>query len=119
MEHGSERLGLAMERNCAQASEVALQIEAHEMLQLMAPVTLNIVCFRYCDSKMTGAQCNALNRQIVEELHCQGLAVPSVTLLQGNVVIRICLTNHRTRSRHLSELLQDVCAVADELLRNN
>ena len=46
-EHGAPRLGAAIERNCDQARYLAAQIAETDGLELMAPVALNIVCFRF------------------------------------------------------------------------
>ena len=45
-EHGARRLGAMIERNCDQARYLAARIAAEPRLELMAPVALNIVCFR-------------------------------------------------------------------------
>src|SRR5262249_54180339 len=46
-EHGSLGLGAAMLKNCRQAEALAAAVDAATDLERLAPVSLNIVCFRY------------------------------------------------------------------------
>ena len=71
----------------------------------MAPVALNIVCFRYrCDSAH-GVNADALNAEIVADLHESGIAVPSVSQVHGHTVIRAAIVNHRTTEDDIDALL--------------
>ena len=95
-EHGARRLGAAIERNCGQARYLAARIAETDSLELMAPVALNIVCFRCCRPGLSPAEIDRLNAEIVADLQDAGVAAPSTTTLGGRTVIRVCLTNHRT-----------------------
>jgi aromatic-L-amino-acid decarboxylase len=75
----------------------------------MAPVALNIVCFR-----LRGADPDALNRRVVEELQEAGLAAPSTTVLDGRLAIRAAIVNHRTQARDIDALVEAVLARAPE-----
>jgi len=46
-EHGLERFGRMMERNVERARYFAGLVEAYPQLERMAPIGLDIVCFRY------------------------------------------------------------------------
>ena len=96
-EHGARRLGAAIERNCDQARYLAAQIAGTDGLELMAPVALNIVCFRFRRAGLSPAELDRLNVEIVADLQESGVAAPSTTSLSGRTAIRVCLTNHRTR----------------------
>ena len=65
-----------------------------------APVALNIVCFG-----VKGSQDGSLNREIVIDLHEQGDAAPSLTLLDGKPVIRAAIVNHRTKTMDIDHLI--------------
>lgn len=116
-EHGTRRLGDAIERNCLQAQWLGEQVAAAPDLELMAPVSLNIVCFRYAPANLPAQQLDRLNRHLVVELQCRGIAVPSFTELNGRTAIRVCLVNHRTTGADLQALLDAVPRVGGELLR--
>jgi hypothetical protein len=60
----------------------------------MAPVELNIVCFRYRFDQDELA--DQLNRQIVIQLQESGAVAPSATTIAGRLSIRAAMVNHRT-----------------------
>lgn len=101
--HGTGKLGAVIERTCALARYLEARVEACPALELMAPVNLNIVCFR-----LRGADPDALNRRVVADLHESGLAAPSTTTLDGHLVIRAAIVNHRTREADLDTLVEAV-----------
>ncbi|MBN7796001.1 pyridoxal phosphate-dependent decarboxylase family protein [Parahaliea mediterranea] len=115
-EMGTARLGRAIHRNCLQAQRLGEAVAAEGELELLAPVPLNIVCFRYRLAALSGEALNRLNRRIVVELQCRGIAAPSSTELRGRSAIRVAITNHRTRWRDLEALVSATLALGRELL---
>ncbi len=103
--HGTEKLGAEIARSCALAQYLKARIEAEPRLELMAPVALNIVCFRY-----RGSDPDRLNAAIVADLQEQGVAAPSTTRIGGALAIRACLINHRTQPRDIDALVDGVLA---------
>lgn len=110
-EHGLQRLGEVVSRNCRQARDLGEQVERHPRLELLAPVSLNIVCFRFVEPSLSGEELDRLNAEIVVDLQEKGVAVPSTTRLQGRLAIRVNLTNHRTRSSDLGILIAAIVAI--------
>ena len=92
--HGAARIGAAISETCAIARHLEACIEARPELELMAPVQLNIVCFRYrC------ADADRINAKIVADLHEGGQVAPSTTVLDQGLAIRAAIVNHRTERR--------------------
>ncbi len=89
---GTETLGRSIEDTCDLAAYLARRLSEGEKFDVKAPVTLNIVCFG-----LRGENAGPRNRALVEELHLSGVAAPSLTILNGEPVIRCALVNHRTR----------------------
>jgi glutamate/tyrosine decarboxylase-like PLP-dependent enzyme len=87
---GLRRLSESMERNCANARHLAGLVARSDLFELAAPVPLNIVCFRLKDAD------DSANRRLVELLQEDGVAAPSLTLLDGRTTIRCAIFNHRT-----------------------
>ncbi|MSP82745.1 MAG: cytochrome D ubiquinol oxidase subunit I [Alphaproteobacteria bacterium] len=113
-EHGLARLGAKIAENCAQARHLADRIAATPGLELLAPVGLNIVCFRACPPGKDAADLDRLNLHIVATLQERGLAAPSTTRVGEATAIRVNLTNHRTRRADLDALVVDILAIAAE-----
>lgn len=114
-EHGTEGLGAAMLRNCRQAEALAEEIRALPDLELCAPVNLNIVCFRWRAAGIDDAALDRINKEIVADTQESGVAVPSSTLLDGRLAIRVNLTNHRTTMDDLRRLVAFVRARGPEI----
>jgi glutamate/tyrosine decarboxylase-like PLP-dependent enzyme len=104
-EHGTAGLGAAMLRNCRQAEALAALVDAAPDLERLAPVALNIVCFRYRGEGLPDPALDALNKELVVATQESGIAVPSSTVIDGRLAIRVNLTNHRTTMADLERLL--------------
>ena len=84
--YGTEKLGAVITRTCALAGYLEARILAEPRLELLAPVQLNIVCFRY-----RAADANKVNGEIVIDIQESGIAAPSTTLLDGQLAIRAAI----------------------------
>jgi len=114
-EHGSARIGRTIEKNCQQASYLGELVDAHPKLERLAPIALNIVCFRYVVAGADGDTLNRLNQEIVMQLQEQGTAAPSTTTLAGRSAIRVNITNHRSRQDDFDLLADAVIAIGNGL----
>lgn len=109
-EHGIDRYRQMIRKNLRQAQYLAGLIDAETHLELLSPIPLNIVCFRYNPGGLSDEALNQLNKEILMSLHEQGIAAPSYTLLQGKYAIRAAITNHRSR-------MEDFDILTDAVLR--
>jgi aromatic-L-amino-acid decarboxylase len=101
--HGAEQIGAIIAKTCELAQYMRSQVESCPDLELLAPVNLNIVCFRYrC------ADPNRINAAIVVDLHESGIAAPSTTVLDGQLAIRAAIVNHRTEARDIDAALEAI-----------
>ena len=101
--YGTEKLGAMIARSCALAGYLEARILAEPRLELLAPVQLNIVYFRY---RAAGA--NRVNGDIVADIQESGIAAPSTTLIEGRLAIRAAIVNHRTDTCDIDALLSAV-----------
>ena len=83
----------------------------------MAPVVLNIVCFRYLAPGLSPEQLNDFNEELLIRLHESGIAAPSYTTLNGRYCLRAAIANHRTQSNDLELMVDAVCRLGAELCR--
>jgi aromatic-L-amino-acid decarboxylase len=112
--YGADRLGAAMARTCAVARHLEARIKAEPALELLAPVALNIVCFRYrCDDA------DRVNAAIVADIQESGIAVPSTTRLGGRLAIRAAIVNHRTEERDADALIDAALRFGAERARDS
>lgn len=103
--YGTDHLGRVIDHCCAMAQNLAARIDAAPHLERLAPVALNIVCFRH----LSGADdLNSFNRSLVIDLQESGIVVPSTTTINGKLAIRIALVNHRVGLEDLDRLIAAV-----------
>jgi len=103
--YGAEKLGKVISNTCALAQYMKQRIEADARLELLAPVALNIVCFRF-----RGADADRLNADIVVALQESGIAAPSTTTINGCLAIRAAIVNHRTNAGDIDALIDATIA---------
>ena len=117
--HGTAAIASVIENTCGLAAYLKGRIEAALELELMAPVQLNVVCFRYrgidLSSVMTDQCLNDLNRELILRLQEGGQVVPSALELGSNVVIRTAIVNHRTTRKEVDTLIEATVALGKEL----
>ncbi len=114
-EQGRSGFARLIERNVGQAKSLAAMVERAPDLELMAPVVVNIVCFRYNPGGLEVERLNALNEELLIRLHESGIAAPSYTTLGGRYCLRAAIANHRTRDEDLPMVLEAVRRIGSEL----
>jgi glutamate/tyrosine decarboxylase-like PLP-dependent enzyme len=107
-ENGVAKFGRLIDQNIAQAQHLAARIRAEDRLELVAPVGLNIVCFRYVGGMKDEAAMKALNTEVMLRMQESGVAVPSDTTVGGKHCLRVAINNHRTRTTDLDLLIDEV-----------
>ena len=103
--YGAEQLGKVPERCCMLARQLADLIGATHDLELMAPVTLNVVCFR-----VAGLD-DIQQQSIAADLQESGRVVLSTTVIQGRKALRAAIVNHRTSEADIKAIVEDVTAL--------
>ena len=115
-EHGLDRFGRMIARNVEQAHYFGQLVKNDPTLELMAPIGMDIVCFRFNPGDMDDEALNALNKEILMQLHEQGIAAPSYTTLQGRYCLRIAIANHRSRQEDFDLLAREVLRIGREMV---
>jgi glutamate/tyrosine decarboxylase-like PLP-dependent enzyme len=115
-QHGLDRLGRMIARNVEQAHYFGQLVDNDPTLELMAPIGMDIVCFRFNPGGMDEASLNALNKEILMQLHEQGIAVPSYTTLNGRYCLRIAIANHRSRQEDFDLLAREIVRLGKEIV---
>ncbi len=105
--YGSDAIGDVVQQCCDLAQLLAARVQEERELQLLAPVALNIVCFRYLGE---GMDFDRLNADIVADVQAAGIAAPSTTTIDGRLAIRAAIVNHRTEQVDIERLVDAVLA---------
>lgn len=106
--YGFDKYARMAEKNVEQAAYLASLIEAREELELVAPVPLNVVCFRYIAAGKSDDELNELNSRILIALQESGVAVPSGVSIGGKFALRVANVNHRSTHADFDVLVDNV-----------
>jgi len=113
--HGLAAFRAAIRADLQHAQLLAQQIDAASRLELMAPVSLSAVCFRY-RAETAGVDNDQLNAAILRRVIERGAIYISNARLHGRFVLRACFVNHRTTEADVARIVPEVLAAADEVL---
>jgi aromatic-L-amino-acid/L-tryptophan decarboxylase len=109
--HGINAFTQLIEQNVRQARYLADLVETNPDLELLAPVSLNIVCFRFAPKGLPVESLNRINEEILLRVQESGLAVPSSTVIGDALALRIANTNHRSKRTDFELLIKAVVEI--------
>jgi len=112
--HGEAAFTAAITNNCRLASHMAELVRAAPAMAMGAPVVSN-VCVFTARADLDSAAQSELNAEIAQSLQESGEAVFSTTRVDGVVMLRAAITNHRTRASDVDEALAAVERLAAHL----
>jgi len=115
-EHGSERFGRMISRNVEQAYYLGDLVNRNKKLELLAPIGMDIVCFRYNSNGLDLEELNALNKEIKLQIEERAIALPGYTTLNGMYCIRCAISSHRVTNDDFDILIDSVLTIGNELM---
>lgn len=113
--HGLAAFRKAIENDLQHAQRLGSLIEETPELQLMAPIELSAVCFRYVSGAHTENNLNRLNSEILCRTVERGNVYLSNATLQSRFCLRACIVNHRTTNSDVDRVVAEVLAAAKEV----
>jgi aromatic-L-amino-acid decarboxylase len=109
--HGLGEFRAAIAENLRQAGLLVDLIEAEPSLELLAPVELSAVCFRWADGDTE--MLDSRNAAILRSVNQRGRVWLSNASIRGAVGLRACITNHRTTDDDIGAVVEEVLAAAE------
>jgi glutamate/tyrosine decarboxylase-like PLP-dependent enzyme len=114
-EQGINKFIRLIQQNVDQIDYLKKLVESHQDLELCAPVTMNVLCFRYAPNGINQEKLDEINKEIVMALQVRGIASPSSTILNGRYCIRVAHVNHRSKYTDFDQLVNEVLGIGREL----
>ncbi|MEI6812686.1 MAG: pyridoxal-dependent decarboxylase [bacterium] len=114
--HGVDAFTQLIEQNVAQARELERRLRLMPEVEVVTPVTLNIVCFRLVRPGLTGEQEDALTKELLLRIQEEGTAVPSGSQFDGRYIIRVACSNHRAKWEDFELFLRAVSRISGSLV---
>lgn len=121
IEHaGRSGLQALVKRHNSLAGRLSELIEAESDLEMLAPVTLSVVCFRYAPARLRGDDdsLNRLNKNLMEALQAGGETFVSGTTLRNRFGLRACVHHSETNEDDLRALIRAVEQIGNTVLAN-
>ncbi|MFO7445496.1 MAG: aminotransferase class I/II-fold pyridoxal phosphate-dependent enzyme [Ignavibacteriaceae bacterium] len=116
-EHGINKYKKLIRQNIAQAQYLERLISGKTELEILAPVPLNIVCYRFVQPGISNEALDKLNKDILIQLQLRGIAAPSHTIINGKFALRAANVNHRSRKEDFETLVNETVKIGYELLK--
>jgi len=99
------------------AREFESWIREDPRFEIMAPVTINLVCFRYHPSHhtFTEEELERINKDLMDELNRSGSMFITHTKLKGRLALRLCIGQTNTTREHVQKAWERLQASANRL----
>jgi glutamate/tyrosine decarboxylase-like PLP-dependent enzyme len=104
-----------VERSLDNAARLAAQVEESDDFELLAPVPLNVVCFRYRPPGVSESELDELNERIADAVLTDGRIYVGTTSWAGKVAFRPAFVNWRTTSADVDLILETLRDLSSQL----
>jgi glutamate/tyrosine decarboxylase-like PLP-dependent enzyme len=84
---------------------------------MVAPIGMDIVCFRYNPGNKDLTELNAINKEIKLRLEEQAIAVPGYTTLNEVYCLRMAISSHRCTYEDIEEVIKHIIRIGNELIK--
>ena len=105
-----------VDRHIRLAQRVGEQVDADPDLELLAPVRLNVVCFRYRPRRACEQALDELNRRLSEAIQADGRVYFGTTVYGGRVAFRPAISNWRTTEADVDLIVEITKELGSRLL---
>ena len=119
LHEGREGIARTVSRHNALARYLAALVDAEPRLELMAPLALSIVCFRYVPESWgtDDTRLDGLNTRIMQEIQAGGEAFLTQAVLNGRFALRANVLHYATTEEDLIALVAVVTREGARLAR--
>lgn len=113
---GVEGIADRIKEHLELAQYLKKEIETNENFEIMAPVPLSVVCFRFHPKKIKDEMLlDDLNEKLMNLVNASGEVFISHTKLNNKLVLRIAISGLRTEKRHVDKAWEMIVKKTKEL----
>ncbi len=114
-DYGIEGLREMVREHIDLAEEFKEWIVASDRFELLAPVSVSLVAFRWNDGSYSEEKLNEINRQLLKEVNDSGEVYLTHTELDGKFTIRLVVGQRTTENRHVEKARRIIQEAADKI----
>lgn len=100
---GQEGLQQKIRHHLTLTQELLQELEAHPDYEMLAPVPVNLLCFRYHPHGVPEEKLNALNEKIMDTLNASGKIFLTHTKLDGKFTLRMVIAHPEVTEQHVQK----------------
>jgi aromatic-L-amino-acid decarboxylase len=101
--YGVEGLQQKVRYHLELAANLAEKIRSESDFEILAPVTISVVCFRYCPEGLSGEKLNELNQKLNHTLNDSGKIYLTHTVLDGKYTLRMVTAQTNVTTAHVEK----------------
>jgi glutamate/tyrosine decarboxylase-like PLP-dependent enzyme len=119
LHQGRKGVTETVSRHRALARHMASIVETCVDLELLAPVELSIVCFRFAPAELSGKEdeLNRINKRVMEMVQAAGDAFLSSAMINGRFALRACVLHYATTPEDVAALISAVRRTGESIMR--
>lgn len=99
--YGQEGIADMVKKHVGLAQKFASWIREDGNFEILAPVNLSLVCFRYVKDGVSDIQLNEFNKSLLEKINASGDVYLTHTVLNGKYCMRLSVGQRTTEERHV------------------
>lgn len=118
-EFGVNGLKEIIRKHISLAQYLAGLIESSEEFEILAPVTTNLVCFRWNDKRRREEELNMVNKLLLKKINESGSVYLTHTVLSGRYAIRVAIGQRSTEKEDIDNAWEIICRNAKTIYEQN
>jgi glutamate/tyrosine decarboxylase-like PLP-dependent enzyme len=116
--YGREGYSAMVDRHLGLARRVGAAVEAAPDLELLAPVQLNVICFRYRPAGLPESELDDVNRRLGVAILEDGRVYYGTTVYRGKVAFRPAISNWRSTEADVDLIASVARELGESLARS-
>ena len=102
--YGVEGIREMVRKHIKLAQLFASWVENDRDFEILAPVNLSLVCFRYTNPELNEEHLNARNKDLLQKINATGEVYLTHTVLNGKYCIRLSVGQRNTEEKHVKRV---------------